>query len=104
MGNRYADRLGRWALRLLPRPARGSGADRVADPCGRHDRPAVRQAAVKEQLPEPGDVSKRRADTAVGHGIAAGVHGDLRIELRTHRLPQLPGYEQMQPGPGCPFE
>src|SRR5215472_7624363 len=61
-------------------------------------------ALLKEQLAEPGEVAERRADAAVGHGIAAGVHGDLRVELGTHRLPQLCGYELVQPGPGRSFE
>src|SRR5262249_58710270 len=65
-----------------------------------HDLLAARPALLKEQLAEPGEVAERHADAAVGHGIAAGVHGDLRVELRTHRLPQLRGYELMQPGPG----
>lgn len=48
-------------------------------------------------LAEPGEVAERRADAAVGHGIAVGVHGDLRVELGTQWLPQLRGYELMQP-------
>ena len=56
---------------------------------GGHDAAAAARAGLPacEQQAEAADVAQRRADPAVGHGVAVRVDGDLRIELGSHRLP-----------------
>jgi hypothetical protein len=82
----------------------GGTPDRVLDPGAGHDLPALGPALPQVELAEPGQVAQGSADAAVGHRVAVGVDGDLRVELRAHRLPQLAGDELVQPLPRRPLD
>src|SRR5215469_10997288 len=88
----------------------GRAGDDVANPRLRHHRPLglapptgpatlacmVWLAGLGKNEPESADVAKRRAESAVCHGVAVRIGRDLRVVLRAHRLPYEPRYEVMQ--------
>jgi len=82
----------------------GGAAHGVVDPPPRHDLALPDHAVIGVELAEPRHVTQRRADPAVGHGIAAGVDGDLGVELGAHRLPDLPRDQVAEAGARSPLD